>query len=479
MGTIYTRSTSDVANNITVLGQPLTNAQMNTNLASLVSGKVPDTSGQNRPNIKPSLNLDFTKGKLDPRVTFTRASTGTYYDGKTSVMAEQNLLTNSQNFLSWASGNVTVIANTSISPDGTNTASSTIADIANAYHTVYQYINTIAGKSYTFSIYAKANTYGYLFVQFQSTGFSTNINAFVNLSSGAITVGNGTFTSSSVVNVGNGWYRCSFTATSTTSALTPFSIAGTPTDTVTFTGDGTSGIYIWGAQLEQRSANTAYTPTTSTAITNYIPVLQTAPINTPRFDYNPVTGENKGVLLEGQSTNLYTYSQQFNVGSWVNSYASVINNIIIAPDGTLTGNKLIEDTTNNQHNIYQNITATASVTYNFTIYAKAGERQYLTLCDSQIATRANFDLINGIVTVAISGPNATITPVGNGWFRCSMRMTTATTGNLGYAIGVSNIGSSAPVYSVTYQGNGYSGLYIWGAQLEALAFPTSYIPTVA
>ena len=85
-----------------------------------------------------------------------------------------------------------------------------------------------------------------------------------------------------------------------------FALAVTPIPTgataniygqVTGTGDGTSGVYFWGFQVEQRSALTALTQTTTAPITNYIPALQTAAANVARFDNDPVTGESKGLLM--------------------------------------------------------------------------------------------------------------------------------------------------------------------------------------
>jgi hypothetical protein len=93
------------------------------------------------PTIRPSLLLDFANTKtLDPRITFTRASTGTYYDGKTVAKAEENLLLQSQTFdnASWVKDNATVTANSTTAPDGTTTAETFTPTVTNGFHHISQ-----------------------------------------------------------------------------------------------------------------------------------------------------------------------------------------------------------------------------------------------------------------------------------------------------------------------------------------------------
>ena len=91
------------------------------------------TIQQNYPSTKPALLLDFANTKkLDPRITFTRASTATYYDGKTNAKAEENLLVRSQEFDNaiWAKTTTTVTTNSFVAPDTTASARSPTAQSA-------------------------------------------------------------------------------------------------------------------------------------------------------------------------------------------------------------------------------------------------------------------------------------------------------------------------------------------------------------
>jgi hypothetical protein len=227
---------------------------------------------------------------------------------------------------------------------------------------------------------------------------------------------------------------------------------------------------LWGAQYEQRSSVTAYTPTTDQPITNYIPVLQSAASGEARFDNDPVTGESKGLLIEEQRTNVLTYSEQFDNAAWTKLDATITANDIIAPDGTLTMDKLVP-ATGAYSDIYRaNATVGAKT---LSCYMKAGGKTVGQLGWLGNANGAYFDLSSGVATTFGSGTTASMVSVGNGVYRCSISFTYAS-GNSNHFIGVSDA-----VGSLAVTGDGYSGIYIWGAQLEVGAFPTSYIPTVA
>ena len=448
-------------------------------------------------NIRPTLNLDFANSQtVDPRITFTRTGTAAYYDGKTTVKAEENLLAYSQEFdnAAWVKPNATVTANTSAAPDGTTTAETVNEGTTSAYHQLEQTITTVASGSYTVSLFLKYVDRQYVNVSFYSnaTG-SLYAAASFDILNGTVSntgaLGTGYAVSgASITSAGNGWYRCTLSVTNGTASLAnTVAFATSDTGTVssyglnTFTGTSKTFL-VWGAQLEQRSTVTAYTPTTTQAITNYIPAIQYAPANTPRIDFDPITGECKGLLIEEQRTNLLTYSEQFDNGVWGKGNVTIAANTVIAPDGTLFGDKVVESATTGDHALSQTITA-ASGSYSFTVYLKGAERsRAIVLMSDNISGEASIgvDLSTGATFssgravgswTAISSSAAS---VGNGWYRVTV---TGTRGAGTQTVPVVFCVSTGTTTS--YTGNGYSGVYIWGAQLEAGAFPTSYIPTVA
>ena len=203
-------------------------------------------------------------------------------------------------------------------------------------------------------------------------------------------------------------------------------------------------------------------------------VLTTAAIDAPRFDYNPSTLAPLGLLIEQSSTNLELYSGAIGGTGWTNIRLSANLTANIAPDGTQTASLLTEDTSTNSHLVY-NATAlnvTNATSYTVTRYAKQAGRTWLNIVPSFSAGSAYFDLAN-VTLGTVTGGTATITSVGNGWCKCTFTVTSNTTTGYIFTQLASANGTN------TYTGNGYSGIYIWGAQSEALAFPTSYIPTTS
>jgi hypothetical protein len=450
----------------------------------------------NYPNVRPSLLLDFSSSQqLDPRVTFSRSTTAPYYDGKTSVLAEQNLLLQSQAIATspWLLNNATSANNTILAPDGTTTGGTLTASATTNIHITSSPFTPLVNTPYTISSYLQkgTNNYGYLTISnFASSGawvtavFDLNLGTVSQTSAGV----SGNYISSSITQIGStSWYRCTITGSlSVVSAssnaifigLAPASTGNTfgSTGGISYSATGTESFYIWGGQIEQRSSVTAYNATTTTAITNYIPQLLTAPINAPRFDFNPVTGESLGLLIEQSSTNLLLYSQDFNNAYWVKANSTINNTANIAPDGTQTFNKLIESTSTSEHYINSSTYTAIAGAYTLSIYAKASERSSFFMDFKQTdATQGRivFNLATQTATVIYgTSTSYSIISEGNNVYKCTFTATLASNTN-NIKLGIYQGGGTS------YTGDGFSGIYIWGGQLEALPFPTSYIATTS
>lgn len=199
------------------------------------------------------------------------------------------------------------------------------------------------------------------------------------------------------------------------------------------------------------------------------------PSGVPRFHTFFSSGES-GLRTEGSRTNIQIRSQEFNHSDWGKTRASITANAAVAPDGTLTADKLVEDTTaSNSHLVADTHTLAASTVYLLSVFAKAAERTHINIQTSNnanwaAAVDATFNLLTGTVT---SG-TGTIEAFPDGWYRCSIK---ATFGGSA-AVGGINIRLHNGT-SFNYNGDGASGVYVWGAQIEAGDFPSSYIPTTS
>ena len=460
-------------------GSTLTFAEVDANFTNLNTDKLEFSSEPVRHSVRPSLLLDFANTKqLDPRITFTRASTATFYDGRTTAKAEENLLANSKDFTNVAYGwytnsgfYATVTINDTTAPDGTTTGAKLAATATTNNFLRCQDSKQTVSTITTVSWFVKAGDVSW--VALRNLAVSGSPYVWFNLSTGVVGTQQSGLTGS-IQSVGSGWYRCSITGT------TASSIANNFIDIVPCASDNSQTvaignyIYIWGAQIESRSAVSAYTPTTTAAITNYIPALQTAASGVARFDHNPTTGESLGLLIEEQRVNLLTRSDDFANASWIKNQSTPLDsNVLIAPDGTLTADFVKTLVGSFTHGIYQSYSGTTGQT--FSVYAKAGDASLLTLDTNAAGTSyAVFNLSTGVVVSSL-GNTASITPVGNGWYRCVIANTTSAT--LYGVIGVRESYTSGNPWAAS-TGTG-KGIYIWGAQLEAGAFATSYIPTVA
>jgi hypothetical protein len=225
-------------------------------------------------------------------------------------------------------------------------------------------------------------------------------------------------------------------------------------------------------------------------------VLQTATTDAPRFDYDPSTLAARGLLIEEARTNIQTYSAE--VGTTTGSSYGIIQangtvtlNDAVAPDGTTTATSWIEDlTTSGRYISSVNFTPSLNTYYTISVFVKiASGSRYFGILFAAGAGWAGattptvvFELSgSGTVTSTSGSPgfiSASIQPVGNGWYRCAATALSDPTSTTASRIQL-RLSNSSTSAAPSYAGDGTSGVYIWGAQLEEGEFPTSYIPTVA
>jgi hypothetical protein len=186
---------------------------------------------------------------------------------------------------------VTITADATTAPDGTTTADKLVeAANSTAHQLLHSNIGTITGANYTFSVYAKAAE-----------------RTWISLSPANVApadwfdIGNGVVGTSAnagaISSVGGGWYRCSITFTAAATQGPVIHVRTSNGQTGSYAGDGTSGVYLWGAQFNRGLVPLGYLPTTTAA----------------RFglavDYHPVTHTALGLLVEPTATNILLASQ--------------------------------------------------------------------------------------------------------------------------------------------------------------------------
>lgn len=196
--------------------------------------------------------------------------------------------------------------------------------------------------------------------------------------------------------------------------------------------------------------------------------------NQPRFDYDPVTGQSKGLLMEDQRTNMYSYSNQASFWS-TNGQGSgtlTINTAsVLSPDGVSYADVVINTPNINSYaRVAQSAYLTSSTYYTRSVYAKGLGGNNLLIMESQFnggQYTTKFDLGAGTIPQIGTG-TATISYVGNGWYRCAATMlSSSSTTDTMQVLYIGGYGSTSLTVPIA----------LWGAQLEAGQFATSLIPT--
>ncbi len=179
----------------------------------------------------------------------------------------------------------------------------------------------------------------------------------------------------------------------------------------------------------------------------------------------------------GGRRNLLTYTEQFDNTSWTKTRSSISPNVAIAPDGSITADKLVEDTSSQDHRLTynQSITLSTSSPASGSIYMKAAGRNFFRFYLLYIPSSPSWtvNLTTGEINILSGGSLVSVstTNVGNGWWRINWTFTAQTATAIGAIYG--SISQDA-AGTINYTGDGFSGIYIWGAQLEAGSTATAY-----
>ncbi len=174
-----------------------------------------------------------------------------------------------------------------------------------------------------------------------------------------------------------------------------------------------------------------------------------------------------------QYENILYYSEEIGQsGYWNPNNISVVDNAALNPDGdATTADQIVEDTTNDYHDATQWLnSAVRNATYAFRVHLKANGRDKIRLSMNALSgdqARAEFDLVAKTASSSTIGTGSVasvnIVDEGGGWFLCEMIATPSTTGGTKVGFGINLLNST---WAALYTGDGASGCYAWGAQLE-------------
>ena len=238
-----------------------------------------------------------------------------------------------------------------------------------------------------------------------------------------------------------------------------------------------TGSVSFDAAFTAGSPKLTYACSSTSTMVNSSGNIVSVAAGTPRVGHHVHNGSsfvNEGLLIESEArTNLVAYSIP-NATNWAPIRATISENVseTVAPDGSQTASKGIENDALGTHRIDFVVTLTDTNTYTYSIFAKAAERSMIAMEIGNSAVTGNFarfDLSSGSVAAEGGTVTSSIENFGNGWYRCRVTAAAGTFDRI--LIGIFDGANQS------YDGDGSSGVFLWGAQLEENSTPSSYIPT--
>lgn len=379
-------------------------------------------------------------------LSVTRATTATRVNSQGLVeLVPYNLLTYSKDLSSGYTFNQCSATSSVTAPDGTNNAKR-ITNGSTTTDVYFEQSVTFSPSVYTWSVYVKQGTAATATIKPVHVGLGADVSLMTFTFATQTITSSGSITSTGFTNEGNGWFRIYCSVTIPSSVVSLRGRFGNP---------NTPNVYNdWAyPQLVEGSVAKDYQKTETR-------------LNIPRLDYS--NGTCPSILVEPQRTNLVTWSSSFDNSSWGKTNMVIVANATTAPDGTNTAEKATSSLYPST-SIFKSQILTAT-NHTFSCYVKADTlssfRLDLVTAGFALGSNCIYNLTTQSTTItnygATTGSTATITSVGNGWYRCSLTVLT-----------------TAVTYFAQLYPAGNGSIYVWGAQLEVGSYATSYIPTTS
>lgn len=189
------------------------------------------------------------------------------------------------------------------------------------------------------------------------------------------------------------------------------------------------------------------------------------------------------ITYAGTARNLVKYSEEFSQANWTKANSTILSNVISNPiNGEVTGSKIVEDTVLTSHLIQQNYTFSVGKTYTYSAFIGKGSERHASLNAGASRCYMSFNTSTGVIdTYGDNGIDANVISANvedydSNWWRASLTFEILTTVVIYVRISLIDIllGNVNSGYGTTYTGDGVSGVYVYGAQLEEGSVVTDY-----